>query len=102
MPNVLDQPRLSADSISGGGRSTPPYFSVFITGTAVTTPTSWESLAKEFPARLLFEGEVPDLRTVRAKMPMPSASDPSTENGLLWPGNSKVRQLDDCRDVEAF
>src|SRR5882672_7160160 len=34
------------------------------------------------------EGEVPDLRTERAKKPMSPASDPSTRSGLLWTGNN--------------
>src|SRR5882724_7841786 len=31
-----------------------------------------------------FEGVVPDLRTMRAERPMPSASDPSTGSGRVW------------------
>src|SRR5882757_7100960 len=56
MPSVLDQALPFADSISGRRRRTPRYFSVFLTGTAVTTPTPGGERSKDFPLHCFSKG----------------------------------------------
>src|SRR5258708_38365760 len=86
MPSVLDQALPFADSISGRGRSTPPLFCRFFNGPCGNHPNTWGETGRRISRSVAFRGGVPDFRTVRAKRPMPSASDPSTGSELLWTG----------------
>src|SRR5260370_42302024 len=88
MPSVVDQPcRPPTQHLAR-----PPIFFHYFIGApqhlGENRRRTFRALRMSGAALLLFEARAPDLRTARAKMPMPSASNPSTGSGLLWTGNS--------------